>query len=176
MRRIAIVGPESSGKTTLAGMLVRHLGAAHVDEAARDYLSSLGRPYVEVDLLRIAHAQAAAEDAMASASPHLLLCDTDLITIRIWSEEKYGRCHPWILGQSEKRHYDLWLLCRPDIPWAPDPLRENPNDRDRLFDVYEGLLRRLAKPFRIIEGSAQERLRGALEAIAGLEPSAQRQP
>lgn len=176
MPKIAIVGPESSGKSTLAQELMLPARAWYVSEVAREYIDGLDRPYEESDLLRIARAQAQNEDLIGEEFKGLMVCDTDLITIRIWSEEKYGRCHPWILEQSEKRHYDLWLLCRPDIPWEPDPQRENPLDRDRLFDVYEGMLRRLAKPFRIIEGGPEERLRTALDAIARLGPSPRNKP
>lgn len=171
MLRIAIVGPESSGKTTLAEELSLRTGGVHVAEAARAYLAGLGRPYAEHDLLAIARAQARDEERAAEGSPELVLCDTDLLTVRIWSEERFGRCHPWIAEQSERRPYDLWLLCRPDIPWAPDPLRENPYDRDRLFEAYRSRLEAMAKPYRIIEGAHPARVRQALEAIGQLRPA-----
>lgn len=172
MRRIAIVGPESSGKTTLAEALARELAVPLVPEAARAFLGGLGRHYQEQDLLAIAREQAASEERLAEGHPSVLICDTDLITIRIWSEEKYGRCHPWIVEQTEERHYDLWLLCRPDMPWEPDPLRENPLDRDRLFGVYEAMLAALGKPHRIVEGPLAQRMNTAVEAIHGLRASA----
>lgn len=167
MRKIAIVGPESSGKSTLAEAVALRLGAGLVTEAARDFLDDLGRPYAEPDLLAIAMAQAANEDMVAAApgGSGIVICDTDLITIRVWSEEKYGRCDPWIMEQSEKRRYDLWLLCAPDMPWEPDPLRENPHDRDRLFQVYLTMLEELRKPYAIIAGDRQARLLDALDAI-----------
>ncbi|HRD53451.1 MAG TPA: AAA family ATPase [Flavobacteriales bacterium] len=165
MPKIAIVGPESSGKSTLAQELMLRARAWYVSEVAREYIDGLDRPYEESDLLRIARAQAQNEDMIGEEFKGLMVCDTDLITIRIWSEEKYGRCHPLILEQSEKRHYDLWLLCKPDIPWEPDPQRENPHDRDRLFARYKALLDWLEKPYRIIEGDREERVRTALEAI-----------
>ena len=123
MKKIAIVGPESSGKSTLAQELMLRARAWYVSEVAREYIDNLERPYGEADLLEIAHAQARNEEMVSSEFKGLMVCDTDLITIRIWSEEKFGRCHPWILEQSEKRHYDHWLLCMPDIPWEPDPQR-----------------------------------------------------
>lgn len=172
MRKVAIVGPECSGKTTLAADIARHAGARHVEEAARAYLDGLGRPYQERDLLAIAMAQARSEDALAEGFDGLMACDTDMITIRIWSEEKYGRCHPWIAAQSERRHYDLFLLCAPDMPWEHDPLREHPRDRDRLFGIYERLLLRLRKPFVVMRGPREYRLRMAMDAIAQLRPRA----
>ncbi len=91
-----------------------------------------------------------------------------MINIRIWSEEKFGNCDARIVELSETRHYDHWLLCRPDLPWEADPLRENPHDRDRLFDVHEAMLRSLKKPFGIIEGVGERRLTRATALIGSL--------
>lgn len=168
MLKIAVVGPESSGKTTLCEALMLQRQAWMVSEVAREFLSELERPYVEVDLLAIAKAQTENEDMVTEEFNGVMVCDTDLITMRIWSEEKYGRCDPWILRQSEERHYDLWLLCKPDIAWEADPLRENPHDRDRLFAVYEGMLKWLEKPYIIVQGSREKRLADASKAIAEL--------
>ncbi|MBP7409326.1 MAG: ATP-binding protein [Flavobacteriales bacterium] len=166
MLKIAVVGPESSGKTTLCEALMLHLRAWMVSEVAREFLGELDRPYVEADLLAIAKAQAENEDMVTGEFSGLVVCDTDMITVRIWSEEKYGRCDPWIMQQSEERHYDLWLLCKPDMPWQADPLRENPHDRDRLFGVYEGMLKWLEKPYVIMQGDREHRLADASKAIA----------
>ena len=167
--RIAIVGPESTGKTTLAEALGTHYGCACTKEYARIYLEAFGPSYTEPDLLRIAHGQLMAEsDGQAFASSHgqrLLICDTDMITVRIWSQEKFGRCHPTIEQLARDVHYDLWLLCSPDIPWEPDPLRENPHDRDRLFALWERELKALGFPYTIIEGSEEQRMRAATNIV-----------
>lgn len=170
MKKIVVTGPESSGKSTLALELSGVLGAACVSEVAREYIDDLDRPYAEPDLFVIAKAQLELEDAVTSgAGPDgCIICDTDLLTIRIWSEEKYGRCEPWIVERTEQRHYDHWLLCKPDIRWEPDPQRENPYDRDRLFDRYEALLRDLGKPFTVIEGDRDQRLNAAVATCASL--------
>lgn len=172
MTKIAIVGPECSGKTTLAEALMLHGRAWFVSEVAREYLSDMDRPYEERDLLEIARVQASNEDMVGAEFHGVMACDTDLITMRIWSEEKYGRCDPWILKQSEQRHYDLWLLCAPEMPWVPDPLRENPNDRDRLFRLYEGLLKYLEKPYQVMRGPREQRLKEAMKAISALRKKA----
>ncbi|MCB9170418.1 MAG: ATP-binding protein [Flavobacteriales bacterium] len=164
-RRIAITGPESSGKTTLARAVAAHYGAPWVPEFAREYLERIDRPYVEADLIAIAKGQLAAEEARADASDPLLVCDTDMITLRIWSQEKYGRVAPELEQLMQGTHYDLALLCRPDIPWEYDPLRENPHDRDRLFEVYHETLIELQRPFVIIEGDRRDRLHRAVHAI-----------
>lgn len=174
MRKIAVVGAESSGKTTLARDLALALGGAYVPEFARTFLEARGPAYEQRDLLTIARGQAEAEDHASRTATGPVICDTDLITIRIWSEEKYGRCDPWILRQSEERPYDHWLLCAPDIPWEPDPLRENPHDRDRLFAIYERLLRDLSKPFTVVRGTPDERRDRAIAVITGAATGAHR--
>lgn len=174
MKRIVISGPESSGKTTLAEALAHHYGTVCAREMARPYLevkkrSGITVGYAEEDLLSIARSQVEEEDRVGASididAPRILFCDTDLITIRIWGEEKYGRSDPWIAQQTEQRPYDLWFLCAPDMPWEPDPLRENPHDRDRLFDVYERTLMRLGKPYMVLRGTHEERMRTAMGMI-----------
>lgn len=173
LKKIVITGPESSGKTTLARELAAYYGTVWVREMARSYLEVKAEPgYVEDDLLNIARLQLWTEDAFAakvtSDDPPYLFCDTDLITIRIWGEEKYGRTDPWIVQQTQERHYDLWLLCMPDMPWEPDPLRENPNDRDRLFGVYERTLQQLGKSYVVMQGAHEQRMHAAKQAIEAL--------
>ena len=168
----AIVGPESSGKSTLTEALAHHYRCVWVKEYARAVLEEQGPDYVEEDLLAFARGQLVALGEgiqMAQRTgPPLVFCDTDIITIRIWSEEVYGRCHPLIKQLANNVAFDHWFLCRPDMPWEPDPLRENPQDRDRLFTVYEDMLKRLKKPYTIIEGDHGARMRTATAIVDGL--------
>lgn len=172
-----MTGAESSGKTTLAQALAAHYGTVWVHEAARSYLDAragLGAAagYVEEDLLEIARLQVRIEEACAAMvppeGPQLLICDTDLLTIRIWGEVKFGRSHPWVVEGTEQRPYHLWLLCRPDMPWEPDPLREDPHGRDRLFALYERMLQQLGRPYVIVSGDHATRMRTATAAIDAL--------
>lgn len=167
MRKIVVTGPECSGKSTLSQALAKHFCVQWVPEMARPYLDALDHPYSEADLRHIAELQlrTEVERALEHPSAGLLICDTDLITIRIWGEEKYGRSDPWIVKQTEERAYDLWLLCTPDIPWVYDPQRENPHDRDRLFEVYRQTLERLGKRYAVISGEEEDRLKQAVNAI-----------
>lgn len=146
MSRILVTtGPESSGKTTLATQLSAGLRAPLVTEASREYLTDLylRKPdarYDQQDLLEIARMQHAREQQALQAQPQWLVCDTDLLVIVIWSEVRFGNCEPALLQMFEealttgKRTY---LLCDPGIPWQPDPLRENPQDREWLFGLYQ---------------------------------------
>ena len=169
MIKIAVVGPESSGKTTMCEALALEFGSIWVEEFARAHLEEHGPEYTEPDLLNIAKGQVLAEgQAIKRAEEQgvdLIFCDTDMITIRIWSEEVFGRSAPELIALSEQRHYDHWLLSRPDIPWEPDPLRENPHDRDRLFAVYEVMLKKLGKPYTIVQGEQEQRMATAIKVV-----------
>ncbi|MBL7984569.1 MAG: ATP-binding protein [Flavobacteriales bacterium] len=165
MLRVVITGPESSGKSVLAGELAAYFGAPLVPEYARTYLEQRPGAYVQADLLAIAQGQVAAERAAITQADDLFICDTDLLTIRIWSLEKFGTCDPWIDHHLEATVESLWLLCSPDLPWQPDPLRENPHDRDRLFDRYRTELEIRGCPVVVIHGVGPDRLRRAVDGI-----------
>ena len=157
LRRISVTGPESTGKSELSEKLAKHFRTIWVPEYAREYLENMGHPYKEDDILKIAQGQLKKEEEAVRYSKHLLFCDTDFIVTKIWSEFKYGRCHPWILGQVEKHAYDLYLLCNIDLPWAEDPLREHPRRREELFQLYYRELTVRNLPFKIISGTGDAR-------------------
>ena len=165
MRKIVVTGPESSGKTTLAESLAKHYHTVWVPEYARDYINQLDRLYQEQDLLTIAWGQVSREDHLAQTTD-LLICDTSLLVIKIWSEYRYGRCHPWIPEQLAQRPVDLYLLCSPDIPWKYDPQRENAQDRDVLFKQYQQAL--IHQRYVTIQGNHTQRLAQAINAINSL--------
>jgi NadR type nicotinamide-nucleotide adenylyltransferase len=166
MKKIIITGPEASGKSTLASATADYFDTRFVPEFARSFLSELDRPYEEKDLLTIAQGQLELEREYARTSQDLLICDTSMLVMKIWSDYRFGQTHPWILERLQENDQALYLLCRPDIPWEPDPLRENPHDRDQLFELYHRELTTLRNPYVIIEGLAHEkRLKQAVEAI-----------
>ena len=163
MIKIVVTGPESSGKTTLAKALAARYQAPWVPEYARTYIDHLRRPYREEDLLKIAQGQVQREDEAAHRHPRLLICDTSLLVINIWSNYRYGRCHAWITQQWEQRPVNHYLLCRPDLPWQPDPQRENPHTRDELFTLYQKVLQ--TKPYTVIEGDQAARLEMSIKTV-----------
>lgn len=177
---LVTTGPESSGKTTLAHTLGQALQAPLVEECSRGYLHrKLAQDpswrYQEADLLAIARLQRAAEARALHGAPSHVVCDTDLMVIRIWSLEKYQRLAPdleQVITQSLAQPR-LFLLCSPDMPWEPDPLRENPGDRWRLFDRYRHTLDTLALPYLTLCGPHPERLQQVLDHLqtaTGVEP------
>jgi NadR type nicotinamide-nucleotide adenylyltransferase len=168
IKRIAIVGPECTGKSTLANLLANHFNTLWVPEFAREYINTLSRPYQKNDLLIIARQQLALEDTLASKANRILICDTTLLVIKIWSEFKYGTCDPEIINALHKRQYDLHLLTYIDIPWEDDPQREHPHLREQLYTLYKSELEKLNIPFIEIRGTEQARTSSAIKAICSI--------
>jgi NadR type nicotinamide-nucleotide adenylyltransferase len=168
MFRIAITGPESTGKSTLAKELAGHYQTVYVPEYARTYIDRLSRPYEQHDILEIAHGQLDAELRLEQQANNLLFCDTELIVTKIWSEVKYKSCDPWILDRIRDHAYDLFLLCDIDLPWEDDPQREHPHLRGRLFSLYHDELTHRKFPFRVVSGNGIERLTNAVHYVDDL--------
>lgn len=164
-----MIGPESTGKSTLSEALAAALHTVWVPEYARGYLEALGRPYEEADLLEIAKGQLLLEDKLAVEANRYLICDTDLNVVKVWAEHKYERCHRWILEQIAARNYDHYLLTDIDIDWVDDPLRENPGHwRSYFFNTYYDIVQQSGVPFTVVSGTPDMRLQKALAAIAKL--------
>jgi nicotinamide riboside kinase len=139
-----------------------------VAEYARCYLEELDRPYHKEDLLKIARGQLRNEEEFQGSNRPFMFCDTDLRVIKIWSQFKYQEVHPWIQAQIEQRHYDGYLLTNIDLPWQPDPLREHPDKRQQLFDIYLTEVLESGVPFTIISGTSQQRFETAINFVDGL--------
>jgi nicotinamide riboside kinase len=168
LKRIAVTGPESTGKSILSEQMAMHYKTVWVPEYAREYLHLLGRPYEEKDLLAIATGQLSMENRLAGNATDWLICDTELTVIKIWSEVRYGRCDNSILEKLENHHYDYYLLCDVDLPWEYDPLREHPEMRQYLFDKYRTDLNSRKLPYSVISGHGHHRLANAIAALAGI--------
>lgn len=170
--KIAIVGPESSGKSTLSAALAQQYQTVWVREYAREYLKRLGRPYQMEDLTEIAKGQLQLEIQAFPDAHRVLICDTNLLVVKVWSEYKYGQLAPWIAEHLGLKHYAWHLLCYPDLPWEDDPLREHPNpeQREELFAIYESALIEAQVPYTRIEGTHEARLRQSEAIINALFP------
>lgn len=171
--RVVLTGPESSGKSTLAEDLAIALACPFAEEAARNYLAEHPFKGIE-DLIAIHRAQRRASEELISLNPggkadSLLVTieDTDALTTWIWAEEKFGHVPEEIQTDFAQRRPMLYLLCHPEIPWEPDPLRENPTDRDRLFDRHLALLDAYGHPYVVLRGNRPERLAEALKVLRG---------
>jgi NadR type nicotinamide-nucleotide adenylyltransferase len=163
MIRIAITGPESSGKTTLAEALAVHFACPCILEFSRAYLMERGGNYTQSDLDAIAKGQL--EMWRAKQGEDLVICDTEMLVMKVWSEFKYGTCSDFILNAVNDQKFDHYFLCRPDIAWEEDPLREHPEQREELFELYLNELISRQLPFTIVEGELQERIEKCIEVL-----------
>lgn len=167
IKKIAVLGPESSGKTELCMALSSYYNTTYVMEFARNYLPGLDRPYTADDLFFIAQRQQELEmDALPKAN-NLLFCDTELINLKQWCLHKFGFCHKFIEEALNKKPYNFYLLTAPDLPWIPDPLRENPDRGDYFFEVYKTEIERYGFPYAIISGAGKHRLARAIDSVEG---------
>lgn len=167
--KIVITGPEATGKTTLSAQLAAHFDEPLVPEYAREYLSALDRPYTPADIPAMGRRQRARQDEALQRADTYLFCDTGPLVLKVWLDFKYGLQDDWVENQFLHDPVDLYLLCRPDIPWTPDPLREHPTHREELFLLYRQALEQANKNFVIISGTAEHtRKQKAIRALERL--------
>lgn len=165
IKRIAIIGPESTGKSELAQQLARKYETEWVPEFARFYLDRLGRPYEKHDLLEIAKGQIAWENQKAESANDFLFCDTNLIVLKVWSDHSFGSTDSFIEQKLSEMNYDFYLLANIDLPWRDDPQREHPHKRDYFLDVYTKYLEDHQLPFALISGIEEARTQCALQSL-----------
>jgi len=150
--KIAIIGPESSGKSTLTQQLAAHFNEPFVPEYGRLYLEQNGPAYSFDDLKIIADKMLTIEAEKREAAHRFLFCDTDLIMIKVWYQVKYNTVPKKLIDQIAANPYSFYFICYPDLPWEADPLRENPNRRRELFDRYLKEVTKLGTQYKIIKG------------------------
>jgi NadR type nicotinamide-nucleotide adenylyltransferase len=184
IKKIVVIGPESTGKSTLCSELADRYQTDWVPEYARQYLLANGANYSYEDLLTIAKKQLELEDAHAAALEKkwtggpggardagargpILFIDTDMYVMRVWCEFVFGKCHSWILDQITIRRYDGYLLCRTDLPWVKDELREYPDllSREKLFHIYRDSMINQSTPWAEICGAADQRLKMGVAGV-----------
>ncbi|HKK10137.1 MAG TPA: ATP-binding protein [Bacteroidales bacterium] len=165
IKKIAVTGPESTGKSAMAEKLAIDLNTVWVPEYAREYIGKLNRPYTSKDIEIIARHQIALEDELLTKANGVLICDTDLIVTKIWSDFVFGFCPDWIENEIVNRPYDLYLLMNIDLPWQEDPQREHPDRREELFNNYKFTLEKYQLPYSVISGIGKNRQNNAREVI-----------
>jgi NadR type nicotinamide-nucleotide adenylyltransferase len=188
IKKISVIGPESTGKSTLCEQLAMHNNSLWCPEYAREYLQIHGTKYTYDDLLTIAKGQVMLEEKyiniitqrpdidyervsncspLTTRRPSLLFIDTDMYVMKVWCEFVFGKCHRFILDQIVQRKYDLILLCNVDLPWVKDELREYPDleTRKKIYSIYKDILINQAVPWVEISGDYATRLQRAVSAV-----------
>jgi NadR type nicotinamide-nucleotide adenylyltransferase len=168
MVKIAILGPESTGKTALTKALAEHYKASWVPEYAREYVEKLAEPYTYEDVCRIAQVQIEQEKQYNHPSfknGDYVFFDTDLIITMVWFEYRYSRVPTFVTDWITNNKFDLYLLCAPDLPWEFDPVREHGTDREFFFEWYKREVEQTGKPYVIVSGIGDKRLENAIQAI-----------
>jgi NadR type nicotinamide-nucleotide adenylyltransferase len=186
IKKVVVIGPESTGKSSLCEQLANHYKTEWVKEYAREYLLTNGTEYNYDNLLEIAKGQFALEKAAiqlvenkikissdnnttsaANDLSEIVLIDTNMYVLKVWCEFVFEKCHPWILNQIVENSYDLYLLCDIDLPWVKDELREYPEVgiREKLYHHYKDLLINQPTPWVNISGNYQQRAEIAVNAI-----------
>lgn len=176
-KKIVIIGPESTGKSTLCQLLAKHFNTLWCPEFAREYLLKHGMNYTYDDLLVIAKGQIALEDEyieklteqvnIQKQKKPLLFVDTDMYVMKVWCEVVFGKCHQYIIDKIAERKCDLYLLCNIDLPWVKDELREYPDlkTREKLFNIYKNILTNQKVPWAVISGNYEKRLQTAVTIV-----------
>ena len=179
IQKIVVLGPESTGKSSLCAALAAHYQTIWTPEYARQFLSEQGTKYTYADLLTIAKGQIKNEDRsiellehknednQGQATTNKLILDTDMYVMKVWCEYVFNNCHHYILEQINQRSYDLYLLCDIDLPWAADEMREYPDAAPRLelFTLYKELLINQKTPWGIVSGTGDQRTANAIQLI-----------
>jgi NadR type nicotinamide-nucleotide adenylyltransferase len=171
LKKIVIIGPESTGKSSLCTQLASHYKTDWVKEYAREYLLENGTAYTFENLLEVAKGQIELEETaienMLQSDTGLLFIDTNMYVMKVWCEFVFEKCHHWILNTIVERKYDLYLLCNIDLPWVKDELREYPDlvTREKLYHHYKDIMLNQQVPWIDICGNYEERLQKAIDAV-----------
>ena len=182
LKKIVIIGPESTGKTTLCAKLANYYKTSWVKEYAREYLIANGTDYSFENLLDVAKGQITGEELVTqrqlldlqnvtagteNPDKNLVFIDTDMYVMKVWCEFVFDKCHHWILNKIVERKYDLYLLCNVDMPWVKDELREYPDliSRKKLYHHYKDIMVNQQVPWVDISGNYEERLQKAINGV-----------
>ncbi len=171
--KVVLFGPESTGKTTLSQQLARHYNSVWVPEYAREYLqhkwNNERKTCESEDLIPIAIGQMKLENDLAKKTDSVLICDTDLLETKVYSEAYYsGVCDPVLDKYALKNTYDLYFLTYIDVPWEKDDLRDKPKEREHMFEAFEQALQNYKRPYVLLKGGKTERLKIAIQHIDNL--------
>ena len=168
--KVVLFGPESTGKTTLSGQLARYYNTVWAPEFAREYLQDKWNNERKIceqkDIIPIAEGQIKLENDLSLKADKVLICDTDLLETKVYSEEYYGGFVEAELDEAAiKNEYDIYFLTYIDTPWEADDLRDRPEQRLQMFTAFENTLKKYNHPYVLLKGDKETRLKKAIEVI-----------
>jgi NadR type nicotinamide-nucleotide adenylyltransferase len=171
MYKIAIIGPESTGKTALARQLAEYFNAPWVPEYAREYVEHLTNPYTYDDVCNIALKQISEENFYENhfVNAKFVFFDTDLIITKVWFSYCFDKIPDFLTERIKTGFFDLYLLCAPDLPWEADLVREHGEDREYFFDWYKKEIEQTGKPYVVVSGNGNRRIQNAIAALQTFE-------
>ena len=165
IKKIAIVGPESTGKSTISQQLANHYNVAWVPEYARYYCAALKQECNLQDEINMFHGQVALEESiLATAQTDFIICDTTFKKKKIWSDEFFGETPQIVIDALTERPYDFYLLLDIDLPWQEDPLRDFPHMREHFMNIWHKELKALNANYVVVNG-IENRLQNAIDVI-----------
>lgn len=163
--KVAVVGPESTGKSTMANFLASQLGTVCVPEFARYYCQHLDNQYTLGDEVNMFYGQVALEESLAPLAQQVLVCDTTILTVKVWCDHLFDHTPKKVLEEIRRRHYDFYLLMDIDLPWEDDPLRDFPLEREHFLQIWKKELDELGALYQIVSGTGEVRLAKGLEQV-----------
>ncbi|MCJ0741888.1 AAA family ATPase [Pedobacter montanisoli] len=166
IKKIAVVGPESTGKSTMAKQLSKYYNVPWVPEYARYYCANLTEACTLQDEVNMFYGQVALEDSVVeNMEGDFLICDTTFVTVKIWSDAFFGQTPEVVLEALKQREYDFYVLLDIDLPWEDDPLRDFPNQREHFMQVWHDELKALNANYKLVSGVGEQRLDNAIKVI-----------
>ncbi|WP_395063545.1 DUF4301 family protein [Flavobacterium sp.] len=170
--KIALYGPESTGKTTLSHQLAKEFNTIWIPEYARNYLQEKWNNEQQIcsfeDLIPIAIGQTKLENEALALANKYLFCDTNLLVTKVFSDLYYSKCDPILEKAARKHKYDLIFLTDVDVTWEKDDLRDQPQDREATLEIFEKALLQNKKPYIKLSGNKEQRLEKAVQIIKDL--------
>ncbi len=165
VKRIAVLGPESTGKSVLSKQLSERFNTVFVKEYSRDYFLNREYSYNIHDLEKIALQQLNNEQNLYTKANNIIICDTEFITLKVWSDVVFGKTPTAITNLITSHMYDLYLLCNLDVEWEPDPLRNNSHNRQEIYNRFVSELEHHNLNYRIVSGTNDDRVKNAVTFV-----------
>jgi len=170
VKKIVITGPESTGKSVLSRQLAEEYNCELVPEYAREYIENITHKYTFQDVQNIARHQLVQEkQAVSHAKNEMIIFDTWFIITKVWFDVVFGKCPEWLINHINRTQIDLFIICDYDLPWIPDPVRENGGEQRKiLFERYCEEIKLFGFNYKIVSGMGDDRKNNAIKLVSSI--------